>query len=134
MTWILNDPHRSLAFILADMGYDVWMTNNRGTRYSREHKVYINKMDNWRYWDFSFDEMAQYDIPANFEYIKNVTKAKQIIYIGHSQGTTQMFAHLCMKPEFKANIKAFIGLGPVTTVGNQVKLILFSLSKSIDLT
>lgn len=120
MTWILNDPHRSLAYILADLGYDVWLTNNRGTRFSREHQVYIDKMENPKFWDFSFDEMAKYDIPANFEYIMNITKAKQLFYIGHSQGTTQMFAHLTTNPEFKKNIKAFVGLGPVITVGNQV--------------
>ena len=66
--------------------------------------------------------MAEYDLPANFEYIQQITKTKEIIYIGHSQGTTQMFAHLCTNPEFKANIKAFIGLGPVALVGNQVKI------------
>lgn len=120
MTWILNDPNKSLAYILADIGYDVWLTNNRGTRFSREHQIYINKMENSKFWDFSFDEMAEFDIPANFEYIKNITKSNQILYIGHSQGTTQMFAHLAVNPEFKKNIKAFIGLGPVIFVGNQV--------------
>ena len=122
MTWVLNDSSKSLAFMLADLGYDVWLTNNRGTRYSREHQVFIEKMENPKYWNFSFDDMAEYDLPANFEYIQQITKTKEIIYIGHSQGTTQMFAHLCTNPEFKANIKAFIGLGPVALVGNQVKI------------
>lgn len=119
MTWVLNSPTQSLAFIMADLGYDVWLTNNRGNRYSREHKLFIEKMNNNQYWNFSWDEIAKYDLPANVEYIKHVTKSEKVIYIGHSQGTIQMFAQICLNPEFKKNLVAFVGLGPVAFVGNQ---------------
>lgn len=37
MTWLLSSPEESLAYILADSGFDVWVANNRGTRWSSRH-------------------------------------------------------------------------------------------------
>lgn len=47
------------------------------------------------YWNFSFDEMAKYDQPALWKYILKETKQDKLTYVGHSQGTAQMFAALC---------------------------------------
>jgi len=56
----------SSAFRLADKGYDVWMGNSRGNVYSRKHSSLDPDDDNDHstFWDFSFFEMAKYDLPA----------------------------------------------------------------------
>eukprot|EP00128_Syssomonas_multiformis_P010334 Colp12_sorted_trinity150504_noHs@1353 len=40
-TWISRGPKKSLAFMLADAGYDVWLANNRGTTYGTRH-IYLD--------------------------------------------------------------------------------------------
>ena len=81
--WVISGPEKALAFILADLGYDVWLGNARGNTYSRHH---INMSTNdKKYWDFSFHEMAIYDIPAEIDFIyshrmsKMITKRKNSI-------------------------------------------------------
>lgn len=66
-TFIINDEDKSLAFVLANRGYDVWLGNNRGNKHSKAHTQYSNK--DKIFWDFTFEEMAIYDLPAAFQYI-----------------------------------------------------------------
>jgi lysosomal acid lipase/cholesteryl ester hydrolase len=36
-TWFMNSPEQNLPMILADNGFDVWVVNARGTKFSRKH-------------------------------------------------------------------------------------------------
>ncbi|XP_065874724.1 triacylglycerol lipase 2-like [Euphorbia lathyris] len=83
-TWLLNAPDESLAFILADNGYDVWIANTRGTTYSRGHTS-LSPTDS-AFWEWSWDELAAYDLPAIFQYVHNQTGHK-LHYVAHSLGT-----------------------------------------------
>ncbi|KAL6135176.1 hypothetical protein ACLB2K_067404 [Fragaria x ananassa] len=68
-SWLLNPPNQALAFILADKGFDVWLANARGTQASRGHKS-LNNIDP-AYWEWTWDQLAAYDLPAFFNYVNN---------------------------------------------------------------
>ena len=88
------------------------MGNSRGTENSLGH-ISLNSSED-AYWDFSFDEMGMYDVPANIEFIKAHTGVEKLTYVGHSQGTTQFWIANIYHPTFAAeNIEAFIGIAPV---------------------
>jgi len=121
----LNNPQESLVYILADNGYDVWLGNSRGNGYSMKHTHYNPNQD--EFWDFSWDDMAAFDLPTQINYVLEQTGATQLSYIGHSQGTTQAFAgFLDQKLASKVNI--FIALAPVAYLGNTQSLLLRVLS------
>ena len=80
---ICCDGLNSMAFFFADAGFDVWMNNSRGTRFSRHHKYFDPDVD-MEYWNFSFQELGMYDQPAVFNYILNKTGMCNLTYIGHS--------------------------------------------------
>ncbi|XP_074600569.1 lysosomal acid lipase/cholesteryl ester hydrolase-like [Brevipalpus obovatus] len=107
----------NLGFILANLGYDVWLLQSRGTYYSLGHQIYDADKDA-EYWQFTFDDMALSDAPAVIGHILNVTQREDVAWIGHSQGTSTMFALLADRPEYSKKVKPFIALGPAVRMDN----------------
>lgn len=110
--FVITGPCNGLAYLLSDRGYDVWMLNTRGNRYSRKHRKYHPLMR--QFWDFSFHEIGIYDIPATIDYMLARSEGhKQVHYVGHSQGTSSVFALGAERPEYMKKIKLLQALGPV---------------------
>ena len=74
---IVADEEESLGLRLVNHGFDLWMNNSRGNRYSRDHQwtdlEACSKEDFKKYFAFSFSEMAEFDQPALWEYVMRVT-------------------------------------------------------------
>ena len=127
--WVCNGEKHSIAFVLANNNFDVWLSNSRGNKYCKSHEKYNSK--NYEFWQFSFNEMGLYDIPAVIKYIKENNKSNEkIIYFGHSQGTTSMFSGLIQKYDFyKENIKLFVALAPIARLNYLDSTLLSIMSK-----
>jgi len=114
-TWVINMPYESFGFILADAGFDVWMGNNRGNTYSRSN-IYYSPSQN-EFWDFSWDEMANIDLPTMVDYVLGQTNQEQLFYVGHSEGTIQAFSGF-ENSTVAEKIKLFVALAPIAYVGH----------------
>ncbi|XP_062141905.1 lipase 1-like [Drosophila sulfurigaster albostrigata] len=114
--WVLTGPGCGLAYLLSDRGYDIWLMNIRGNRYSRKHIRYATS--DRQFWDFSFHEHGVYDIPAVIDYILPISDHRQVHYIGHSQGTSAVFAMGADRPSYMKKIKLLQALAPVAYFEN----------------
>lgn len=78
--WICNFPNKNLPYIMAKNGFEVWVGNSRGNKYSKSHQIFnpLTDENKQKFFDFSFDELGKYDIPACLNYILN-QKNKQHI-------------------------------------------------------
>ncbi|XP_075530098.1 lipase member K-like [Dermacentor variabilis] len=112
--WVINYPHQSLGFLLADAGYDVWLANLRGTPYAREH-LQLTEADK-KYWNFGLDEVGLYDIPALVDYVLTLTGWSELFYVGFSQGNAAAWVTLSEKPEYNAKIRLLLALAPIGNV------------------
>ncbi|KAI7863697.1 Alpha/Beta hydrolase protein [Spinellus fusiger] len=112
--WICNrSEYSNLPLILAQQGYDVWLSNARGNKYSQTHLRLNPKHQD--FWEFSINEFAMIDLPDVVDHILQITGAPDLTYIGFSQGTAQAFAGLSVNPQLNKKINLFIALAPATT-------------------
>ncbi|KAH8282094.1 hypothetical protein KR054_005401 [Drosophila jambulina] len=108
--FVVMGPNVSLAYLLADHNYDVWLGNARGNRYSRNHTTL--DPDESKFWDFSWHEIGMYDLPAMIDHVLKVTGFPKLHYAGHSQGCTSFFVMCSMRPAYNEKVLSMQAMAP----------------------
>jgi len=116
--WVLEGTEKGLGFLLAENGYDVWMGNYRGNSYSRNHLTL--DPDEYDFWRFSWDQLGSIDLPEMLEYVMSHTQQEEILYVGHSMGTTTFMVMANTRPEIMKHIKLANLLAPIAYVSHMI--------------
>lgn len=75
-------------------GYDVWLGNTRGNKYSERHET-LDSINDYEYWHNSYpDSSAQYDMPAFLEKVISSSNVQKVTMICHSVATRNMIYNL----------------------------------------
>ncbi|CAA18432.1 triglyceride lipase-cholesterol esterase [Schizosaccharomyces pombe] len=110
-SWVCNlKKEDAIPFALVEQGYDVWLGNLRGNKYSIKNIKFSSQ--NPKFWDFSLDSIAIFDIPSIVKYILSVNSFDSISLVGFSQGAILAFAALSIDTELRNSVRAFIALAP----------------------
>lgn len=125
---VRRDSSNSIPLVLAEAGYDVWLGNNRGNKYSLKHTT--KKPTHEDFWDYSLDEMIRFDLPSMIQYVLAHTGAESLTLIGFSQGTAQSFGCMSSNPLIAQKVNLFIALAPVSEVRGFSNPVVESLARS----
>lgn len=99
---------------MANENFDVWLTNARGNVYSRRHLSRDPDDPSSGFWDFSWDTIGMFDLPAVIDYILKETEQQKLYAIGHSQGGSTLLTLLSELPEYNKKIAAMGLMAPGT--------------------
>jgi lysosomal acid lipase/cholesteryl ester hydrolase len=112
--WVVRGGE-SAAITLAYEGYDVWLGNSRGTKFSKEH--ISMDIENEDYWQFSFEECGDYDLPATIDYVLKETKYEKVAFVAHSMGNTLLYYAMSKNLKYyQERISVVVALAPAITL------------------
>jgi len=106
----LRDSRNNLASYVATNGYDVWLGNHRGNKYSLNHLHLSANADS--FWDFSMDEFVQYDFPSMISSMLLATGASSVVCVCFSQGCIIALTALSREPSLSNVISQLVLLSP----------------------
>ncbi|KAJ2951737.1 hypothetical protein O0L34_g13902 [Tuta absoluta] len=130
--WFTIGPENALPCVLADEGYDVWVLSARGsTKESQGHVSLTLPKDADKYWDFSFDEIGRYDLPASIDFMLKETGKPKVKYVGFSQGTSVFYVMAAERPEYNEKVSIAVQLASIAWL-SRIKSPLFRLVGEIN--
>lgn len=132
--WVVSNDYAP-AIRFWKLGYDVWLGNFRGNMYSQKHTTL--QLNSTLFWDFTFEQMGECDLPAELNYVREHTKQEKVTYVGWSEGTAAVFVNQggdkqfakCKKYPLEEQINLFIALSPIGHIEHNNSRVLKLMSK-----
>lgn len=139
-----QSSNRSLALMLANNGYDVWLATTRGA--DQHNRGYLKGI--WRrtlkkgfnrlkanmtgffdklleerskrrnYWAFTLDDQIEYELPSQIAVVLNVTGAPKITLMGYSNSALTTLSMLSIRQDIGKLVDTYIGIAPVLYYNN----------------
>ena len=132
--------NRSLAFMLANNGFDVWLSSTRGVdennqgflgeaavekllerrhlEQQRRNMTYgefelMRKRTKASYWAFTLDDQITHEMPSQILTILNITGAQKITLVGYSNTAMTTLAMLSVRQDIAPHVDATVSIAPV---------------------
>lgn len=109
-----QEQEKALPYELARQGFDVWIGTWRGTDISggySKHNSLNEVNDRKKFWDFSYDTMAEQDFPALVDYVLDSTPAYNLSIIGYNEGLNTVVKAMS-RDYFASKVDAVLGIQP----------------------
>ena len=119
--WVTSGSD-SLGFLLADLGYDVWLGNFRGTKYSRQH-TRLDPDQDAEFWRFTLHELGVNDLATMINSVIEVSGKSSLYFVGHSMGTTAYLILASTRPREVDVVKRAVLLAPVVEPHNMTNIV-----------
>ena len=119
--WVTSGPD-SLGFLLSDLGYDVWLGNFRGTKYSRQHTT-LNPDKDAEFWRFTLHELGINDLATMIGTVIEISGKTSLSFVGHSMGTTAFLILASSRPREVEAVNRAVLLAPVVEPHNMRNIV-----------
>lgn len=142
--------NRSLAFVLANNGFDVWLAETRGSNDINERRIRTRSLEStlegknedknrtaaenlyeifnmWNYWSFSQDDIIAHELKSHIDTVLKVTGSEKLHVFTYSLSTPTSLAFLGMRPDYAVKVQGFVSMAPIVSgegVNKLIKLIL----------
>ena len=103
-------------------GYDVWLGNFRGTKYSRQH-TRLDPDQDAEFWRFTLHELGVNDLATMINSVIEVSGKSSLYFVGHSMGTTAYLILASTRPREVDVVKRAVLLAPVVEPHNMTNIV-----------
>lgn len=146
--------NRSLAFVLANNGFDVWLIGKRGADVQEDERVgyggglktlvksikeqKLVKKTLWKkinfikrqkeakhFWSFTLDDEIEFGIPRQIDKVLSVTGAKNVSLFTYSQSTLMAMSLLAENRHYAQKVHTLITMAPIINDKGTNKLVRF---------